>query len=162
MVSWGGLGGLAPPGNSVTRALPPGGVWGASPPRNLRYPCHLRQKLLPGISVTHACFPVAENWCRRIAVRGHRHSGSRLYEASAYSVPPSLFWYFSNTEHLLLCYTLRFLCCALCVVSYAYEIRTRTKFGGQGTGNGDSWGGFAPPDPPTTTFQKICPSGQIF
>ena len=39
MVSWGGLGGLAPPGISVTRALPPGGVWGASPPRKLRYPC---------------------------------------------------------------------------------------------------------------------------
>ena len=28
-----------PSGISVTRALPPGGVWGASPPRNLRYPC---------------------------------------------------------------------------------------------------------------------------
>ena len=33
MVSWGGLGGLAPPGISVTRALPPGGVWGAWPPQ---------------------------------------------------------------------------------------------------------------------------------
>ena len=36
------------------------------------------------------------------------------------------------------------------------------KARGQGMGNGDSWEGFAPPDPPTTTFQKICPSGQIF
>ena len=36
MVSFGGLGGLAPPGISNTRALPPGGVWGAWPPRNLR------------------------------------------------------------------------------------------------------------------------------
>ena len=33
MVSWGGLGGLAPPGISVSRALPPGGVWGAWPPQ---------------------------------------------------------------------------------------------------------------------------------
>ena len=30
------------------------------------------------------------------------------------------------------------------------------------TGNGDSWGGFAPPDPPTTPFQKICPPGKFF
>ena len=27
-------------------------------------------------------FPVAENWCRRISVTGHRHSGSRLYHKS--------------------------------------------------------------------------------
>ena len=25
-----------------------------------------------------------------------------------------------------------------------------------------SWGGFAPPDPPTTPFQKICPPGKLF
>ena len=33
MVSWGGLGGLAPPGNSVTRALPPGGGLGGFAPQ---------------------------------------------------------------------------------------------------------------------------------
>ena len=36
MVSWGDLGGLAPPGISVTRALPPGGSGGLGPLRNLR------------------------------------------------------------------------------------------------------------------------------
>ena len=33
MVSWGGLGGLAPPGISVTRALPPGGGLGGFAPQ---------------------------------------------------------------------------------------------------------------------------------
>ena len=33
MVSWGGLGGLAPPGISVTRALPPGGGLGGLAPQ---------------------------------------------------------------------------------------------------------------------------------
>ena len=40
MVSWGGLGGLAPPGISVTRALPPGGSGGLRPPGiSDNYPC---------------------------------------------------------------------------------------------------------------------------
>ena len=34
MVSWGGLGGLAPPGISVTRALPPGGGLGGFAPQD--------------------------------------------------------------------------------------------------------------------------------
>merc|ERR1712185_755404 len=33
MVSWGGLGELAPPGNSVNRALPPGGGLGGFAPQ---------------------------------------------------------------------------------------------------------------------------------
>ena len=40
MLSWGGLGGRSPPQESpLPVPCPPGGVWGASPPRNLRYPC---------------------------------------------------------------------------------------------------------------------------
>ena len=41
MVSWGGLGGLAPPGISVTRALPPGGGSGGLRPSGIsvNYPC---------------------------------------------------------------------------------------------------------------------------
>ena len=41
MVSWGGLGVLAPPGNSVTRALPPGGGLGGFAPQGIcvNYSC---------------------------------------------------------------------------------------------------------------------------
>ena len=45
MVSWGGLGGLAPPGISVSRALPPGGGSGGLRP--------------PGISVNYPCLASA-------------------------------------------------------------------------------------------------------
>ena len=140
-------GGLPPSGISVTRALPLGGVWGASPPQE----SPLITRALPP---QRPC--LAPNFFRPKKFSTEKFFGRKNFRPKTFSDEKN--WGQGTGARHGRCGGK-----ARVINGDSWGAKPpRTPPGGKARVTEIPGGGKAPPDPPTTPFQKICPSGASF